>query len=46
MRYVFVSDDGPPIYPDSITCWLRKFSERRGLAAVSMRLGHAKVSAF
>ena len=29
--YVFVKDNGAPMNPDSLTAWLKKFSERHGL---------------
>ena len=29
--YLFVQDDGTPMSPDSITQWLRRFSDRHGL---------------
>lgn len=29
--FLFVKEDGTPMIPDSITAWLRKFSERHGL---------------
>ena len=29
--FLFVKEDGTPMIPDSITSWLRKFSERHGL---------------
>ncbi|MDL2220891.1 tyrosine-type recombinase/integrase, partial [Eubacteriales bacterium OttesenSCG-928-N14] len=29
--YLFVKDDGSPMHPDSLTDWLKKFSQRHGL---------------
>ena len=33
--YLFTRDDGRPMNPTSITAWLRKFSERRGLPHIN-----------
>ena len=33
--YLFVKEDGTPMIPDSITAWLRKFSERHGLPHIN-----------
>lgn len=33
--YVFTREDGRPMNPDSITCWLREFSERHGLPHIN-----------
>lgn len=33
--YLFVKEDGTPMIPDSITAWLRKFSERHDLPHVN-----------
>lgn len=33
--YVFTSDDGRPITPSGLECWLKRFSERHGLPHVN-----------
>ena len=33
--YCFTKDDGTPMIPDSITAWLRKFSEKHGLPHIN-----------
>lgn len=33
--FVFCQDDGQPMHPDSVTSWMKKFSERHGLPHIN-----------
>ena len=35
LDFVFCQDDGQPMHPDSVTSWMKKFSERHGLPHIN-----------
>lgn len=35
LGFVFGQDDGQPMHPDSVTSWMKKFSERHGLPHIN-----------